>query len=453
MYFRLRASETVQFFQFDSDGNMFVFPAGSGCTGVPRLVQPGEQYIFGGQSVQSEENLFQSSGLSVIGLETKANSVDDGIVSSSVMLPSGERGFKIPLKNEILEELSHKNFAPETVQKINWAIKMYRDWRNYRHSHGYEQIECDLDDKSTITHPNLIFALVRFITEVKKVDGSDYPGKTLYDILICVQFHLESLGINWKLLSEEIFADVKYTLDNLMKLRTSEGLGTSVKKAEVLSASDEDYLWSIGLLGTSNPEQLLNTLVVMIGKGFALRAGKEHRALRAPPFNSQFRFLGDDEGKPFIRYVEDIGLKTNKGGIRQRNLQPKEVDVFSIENEERCPVSIIHRYLALLPFNRNCSSFYLQPKKKFTADCWYLDRPAGENRLRDTVKELCKSAKLPGFYTNHSLRSTACTKMYQNDVDEQVIQEISGHRSLAVRSYKRTSQSQCKKACKIIFSK
>ena len=35
--------ETVQFFQFDSDGNMFMFPPGSGCSGQPILVRPGEE--------------------------------------------------------------------------------------------------------------------------------------------------------------------------------------------------------------------------------------------------------------------------------------------------------------------------------------------------------------------------------------------------------------------------
>ena len=77
----------------------------------------------------------------------------------------------------------------------------------------------------------------------------------------------------------------------------------------------------------------------------------------------------------------------------------------------------------------------------------------GVNRLRDTIKDICKTANLPGFFSNHSLRSTAATKMYQCDIDEQLIQEITGHRSLAVRSYKRTSLSQRKHASNSIFCK
>ena len=42
--------ETVQFFQFDSEGNMYMFEPGAGCTGVPKFVPPGEEMIFSGHS-------------------------------------------------------------------------------------------------------------------------------------------------------------------------------------------------------------------------------------------------------------------------------------------------------------------------------------------------------------------------------------------------------------------
>ena len=67
------------------------------------------------------------------------------------------------------------------------------------------------------------------------------------------------------------------------------------------------------------------------------------------------------------------------------------------------------------------------------------------------VKEVCKDAGLVGFYTNHSLRSTAATRMYHNNCSEQLIQEVTGHRSLAVRGYKRTSDDQRRFASASIF--
>ena len=56
---------------------------------------------------------------------------------------------------------------------------------------------------------------------------------------------------------------------------------------------------------------------------------------------------------------------------------------------------------------------------------------------------MCKAAGIHGYKTNHSLRATAATRLYQAGVDEQLIMEVTGHQSLdGVRSYKRTSQEQ-----------
>ena len=254
--------------------------------------------------------------------------------------------FKMPLETGIMEGLAHKNYSPDTMKKVRWVTKMYRDWRTYRDSLAKsEKIVWDLDDKNSITKESLIYAMSRFITEVKKVDGSDYPGKTLYEIVICVQFHLESIGIAWKLLNDETFKDLKYTLDNIMKQRASEGIGNVVKQADVLCLNEEDMLWRQGLLGVHDPDTLLNTIVFMLGKGCELRAGKEHRSLRRPPHDSQFQFLHDDEGQVFLHYTEDLGLKTNKGGIKHHKVELKVVDVYPISNIERCPVRI---FFALL---------------------------------------------------------------------------------------------------------
>ena len=100
-----------------------------------------------------------------------------------------------------------------------------------------------------------------------------------------------------------------------MKMRTEQGVGRSVRKAMVLNVCDEDILWNFGLLGTYCPEVLLTTVMFTLGLSCSLRAGKEHYALRSIPFDSQFTFLNDHNGKLYFQYREDIGLKTNKGGL------------------------------------------------------------------------------------------------------------------------------------------
>ena len=145
-------------------------------------------------------------------------------------------------------------------------------------------------------------------------------------------------------------------------------------------------------------------------------------------------------------------MKTNKGGIKHRKIEPKQVDIYPIENEQHCLLRIFLFYLSKLPKECKCSSLYLQPRKKYTPDSWYCDHPAGVNRLHDVIKDMCDKAGFPGFWSYHSLRSSAATCMYRCQIDKQLIQEIMVHHSLAVRSYKRTCQSQCKVASNCLFS-
>ena len=72
-------------------------------------------------------------------------------------------------------------------------------------------------------------------------------------------------------------------------------------------------------------------------------------------------------------------------------------------------------------------------------------------QLSNVVKEVCRNAGFEVYYSNHSLRSTAATRMYHNNCSEQDIQEVTGHRSLAVRGYKRTCDEQRKFACASIL--
>ena len=82
---------------------------------------------------------------------------------------------------------------------------------------GVGDITCDLENVTTITKESLKYALCCFITEVKKLDGNKFPPCTLYDLVICIQFYLETEGFSWRLISDEVFKEVKFTLDNTMK--------------------------------------------------------------------------------------------------------------------------------------------------------------------------------------------------------------------------------------------
>ena len=132
----MHASETVQYFQFDSEGNMFIFSAGSGINGVPKMVKPGDEMIFNDNVDDLDISNMQKSGFCSME-SVKSDTVSQlSLISCSTKCIPTKRGFHQPLKDKELEDLSHKNFAPDTMKKVKWAVDMFRNWRNYCHSNG-----------------------------------------------------------------------------------------------------------------------------------------------------------------------------------------------------------------------------------------------------------------------------------------------------------------------------
>ena len=162
----------------------------------------------------------------------------------------------------------------------------------------------------------------------------------------------------------------------------------------------------------------MKTLLFLIGMQCALCAGGKHHSLRSLGFNSQFKITFPG-GVWHLVYTEDLGTKTNPGGLHHKKVKLKQVTIYpNIENKAHYLVALFVKYHSKLPMNRKCSALYLCPHKVFTDRAWYMDSPMGINTLQNTVKDLYTSAGLQGFYSNHSLWSTAVTRLYQAGIEE-----------------------------------
>ena len=84
---------------------------------------------------------------------------------------------------------------------------------------------------------------------------------------------------------------------------------------------------------------------------------------------------------------------------------------------------------------------------------WYSSQMVGLNTLKKTVGKLLKSAELDGFFTNHSLRRTGTTRLFQADVSRKLVKEFTGHRSAAVDQYQITSNPQHQQMSEILQKK
>ena len=145
----------------------------------------------------------------------------------------------------------------------------------------------------------------------------------------------------------------------------------------------------------------------------------------------------------YILYTES-GSKNRQGGLKERKVPNKSMKYFANNaNPSRCGVRLYQKYKLLRPRDAPIDVFYFKPFPKPRPGCWYYNRPIGHNVLRDTVNKLCSSIGAEGYFTNHSLRRTCATRLFQKGVEEQQIMSITGHRSSnAVRVYKEISHEQ-----------
>ena len=132
-------------------------------------------------------------------------------------------------------------------------------------------------------------------------------------------------------------------------------------------------------------------------------------------------------------YHENVS-KTCNGSFKQLHVKSKVVPVFACpEAGEKCPVHILDLYLSKLPKEGTQDVFYLRPLEKIPLDPslpWCASVPVGRDTLHKKMSTMCKQAGVQGHKTNHSLRATSATRMYEKNIPEKIIQERTGHRSL-----------------------
>ena len=244
------------------------------------------------------------------------------------------------------------------------------------------------------------------------------------------------------------FHGFKQALDGEMKRLQAGGAGIEKKRAQPITNEEEEKLWNEGVSGSHSPQSLLDTMI-MCGLYFALRSGQEHRNLQ----NQQLQLQEMEDGQLSLTYRENIS-KNNTGGIKHGKLEPKVVTHYeNEENPSRCFIAMYKTYVYHCPpqSERKTNAFYLTPLKKPKGEIWFSTVPVGHNTLSNTVQRICLAAGVDGFKTNYSLRVTTATRLFRAGVDEQLIMQRTGHRSIdGIRVYKRTSEEQQKTVSAIL---
>ena len=349
-----------------------------------------------------------------------------------------------------------KAVVPKNTQKnTGWALRNFSEWRKEREKRCIgEKCRPGLFDSPPWDVAELNHWLCLYVLETRRTDGKKYPITTVYQLLSGILRYMRTVDPecpNFLDRDNHKFKELHAAIDNLGRQLRTEGVGAEVKHASIVSREEEDALWAADVLGTNNPIALLRAVFFLNGKNFCLRGGSEHRNLKL----SQLQRLSNPD-----RYLyTENGSKNHSGRLCERNVENKCVPIISTYDQvgERCHVFLLDLYISKMPQKaKEMDYFYLRPldsKPQDSSAPWYYVSPVGEHKLGRMVKETFSEIGITGK-TNHSLRATGASALFEANVPEKIIQERTGHRSVkALRMYERTTEHQHHQVSHILSSR
>ena len=363
------------------------------------------------------------------------NSIDDDFSAPST---SGSNHTRFsPVSTEEIMKMKKDRIPQKTQEKVGWAVRLFREWHSDWKIRMDDEVLKVYKDVEDMDCSDLNHCLIHFLPEIRKRNGDKYPPRTQKELVAGIQHYFNySLDQNFSIFVDKEFKETREILDVCMKKSAAEGFTKPVKRAAAITLEDEEKMWKTGVFGTSNPRQLLDTLIYHFGLNFALRACQEHRELVFGD-NSQISLETDSDGFERLCYVERIS-KNNSCGTKDRRKELKVTYLYQNENKSRCIVSAYKLYLHHRPESNDSpgsSAFYLTPIPNPKSNIWYKNIPVGINTISKTLGRLMRSINDENFYSNTSLRRTAKTRLVEAGVSKEFARRKTGHFSSSDMTY------------------
>lgn len=364
----------------------------------------------------------------------------DLIPTQKLFFQRKEERYGAPVSGEDLHKKFVESVPKKTRENNKWAVKLWKDWsmhRNtipetYSENPSFFPVPVEI---SMASIENLQFWMPRFINEIRRKDGTDYPPNTLTNIAAGIQRYLREEcnrpAINFLKKDDPTFDLFRKSLDSRMKELTNMGIGTKVNRADPVLIQDEEQLWKSEVLNMDTAQGLSNCVFFYNCKLFAFRAKDEHRNLDS----SQFSINHDHEtGLSFLEF-HGRSCKNVQGGLKHKKVETKNIKHYEQQDNKHCVVKIYEKYLSLIP---NAGPFYRRPMEGNVLK--FSSQVIGEKKLGVMMKKLFLDAGIDTTgrkITNHSGKVGCCTSLFNSGFDDQTVRSRSGHRSSAVELYKR----------------
>lgn len=341
----------------------------------------------------------------------------------------------------------------KTIKSNTWGNNAWESWRQWRNSKPASSSVNEIPPIRSCSPQELGYWLERFVFEVRKQNGEEYPYKSLYELCCAIQrvYNDCSDGIfrtpvDIFQTKNENFFRFYAALDSKMGNLQSRGIGIKTKQADIITDDDENTLWETKVIGIDSARGLSNGVYFYNNTCFAMRSGDEHRKLCTDQYS--FKHEGEHEKLIFTGRLN----KNNQGGLKQRKYVPKHGEVFAKPGNPRCVVNLFKAYLNLIP---QPGSFYKRPLDSANS-INFSAQNIGENKLDTYMRSMFTQAGIDikeRHITGHSGKRTLCSKLYNAGFDEHMVKLHSGHRSDAVRAYEIPDANKRKQASDILTPK
>ena len=169
---------------------------------------------------------------------------------------------------------------------------------------------------------------------------------------------------------------------------------------------------------------------------------------------SSFEYKSDDNEEEYLTMSASETTKNWQGGSSSNAWDYSDVRIHA-SNKLDPPKNFLAVYrFYLSKLNPDCDKLFQRPKgKNWSKDGFWFDKaPMGKNTIGSMLSSISKSAGTSIVYTNHSVRATAITAMYQAGIDRSHICRITKHkREESLKPYISEPSSEQKRTCSTVL--
>ena len=226
--------------------------------------------------------------------------------------------FATRVSDQELKDAQEASVPANTRKQTSWSVNVWKAWSD--HQRPLSIYNCP---------PHLLILaknsgelnrwLCRYVLEVRRQDGKEYPPNMLYQICCGILRYVRGMVPDMDIFRQPAFSGFQKTLDSEMKRLKSCGKGSVPKRAEPISLEEENSLWEQGLLGDHSPKVMVETMIHMCGLFFAMRSVSEHHQLKNSDIDVVER-SGEvvyNESTPLV-----VGLKDERWSQRELYTMP-----------------------------------------------------------------------------------------------------------------------------------